>query len=235
MRSLSPSTAAACSKPAASRTFWVPWSGRITATTASRTSGSSPIAVRVATQSAGRLKVGMPMVTAARPRPGCVGVPAASTSVRSPVDGGEVEPVPAAVLERPQVQLHVDGVLAGPFQHHAADEDRGAVGLGAVDVDAAGAAQLQVQPHRGEGAPVAPVARGERVEVGRERHLALLRHTADVRESTRSRRPVVAMPASGTSLRGGSRAGRARWRAGCRCARRRTARGPPWVRPRGAG
>jgi len=38
------------------------------------------------------------------------------------------------------------------------------------------AAQPEVQAHDRERAPVPPVARGERVEVGRERHLALLRN-----------------------------------------------------------
>ena len=72
---------------------------------------------------------------------GLVGVPAALDEREVAVVGGEVEPVPAAVLERPQVQLQVDGVLARALQHHAAHEDRGAVGLGAVDVDPARAAQ----------------------------------------------------------------------------------------------
>ena len=67
IRSLSPSAAAASSNPGWSRTLDVPWSGMITAVSESRTSGSSPRACRVATQSVGRLKVGMPTAIAARP------------------------------------------------------------------------------------------------------------------------------------------------------------------------
>ena len=67
IRRRSPSTACACPKPSWSRTLFMPWSGITTAVTIERTSSSSPMARRVATQSVGRLKVGMPMVTAARP------------------------------------------------------------------------------------------------------------------------------------------------------------------------
>ena len=45
----------------------MPWSGITTAVTIDLTRSSEPIAVKVATQSVGRLKVGIPMVTAARP------------------------------------------------------------------------------------------------------------------------------------------------------------------------
>jgi hypothetical protein len=83
IRSRSPSTAAAVSKPGSSRTFFVPWSGRITAVTAASTSGSSPIAVSVATQSSGRLNVGMPMVTAARPAPSSAAYQPPACRVRS--------------------------------------------------------------------------------------------------------------------------------------------------------
>ncbi len=67
IRSRSPSSAAASSYPSCSRTFDVPWSGMTTAVSTSRTSGSSPRARSVSTQSEGRLKVGIPTVTAARP------------------------------------------------------------------------------------------------------------------------------------------------------------------------
>ena len=144
IRSLSPSAAAAASNPGSSRTLRVPWSAMITAVTAASTSGSSPIAVSVATQSAGRLNVGMPIVTAARRAPRWR-VPAALVQDQRVAVGGEVEPEPAAVLERAQVERDVDLVHAAAAEHHAALVDLRAVGLGAVDVDAAGALQRQPQ------------------------------------------------------------------------------------------
>ena len=102
------------------------------------------------------------------------GVPAALVQGQRVVVGGEVEPVPAAVLERPQVQRDVHVVHAVGVEHDAALVDPRAVGLGAVDVDAAAALQPQLEVDLGQRRPVPPVAGGEGVEVRPERHLALL-------------------------------------------------------------
>ena len=175
IRSRPPSAASAASKPGSSRTLRVPWSGMITCWTAASTSGSSPIAVRVATQSAGRLNVGIPIVTAAGAGRLDGRVPAALVQGERVVVRGQVEPVPAAVLERPQVERDVDLVHAAGAEHDPALVDLGALGLAAVDVDAAAALQAQLQPDLGERRPVPPVAGREGVEVRPERHLALLR------------------------------------------------------------
>ena len=86
--------------------------------------------------------------------------------------GGDVEPDPATVLERRQFDLELDrGIAVGKFLAFHVNS-RG-VGLGAVDVDAAVSGQFESQDHRFQDGPAAPVAGGERVEVGGERDLGL--------------------------------------------------------------
>ena len=60
-RSRSPSAPLAAAKPAASRTFLVPWSATMTLLISPATTGSSASALRAPTQSSGRLNVQMPM------------------------------------------------------------------------------------------------------------------------------------------------------------------------------
>ena len=62
-----PSAAAAASNPGWSLAFLVPWSDTITALITLSTKGSDVSAARALTQSDGRLKVGMPTATLARP------------------------------------------------------------------------------------------------------------------------------------------------------------------------
>ncbi len=107
---------------------------------------------------------------AAGPRRGDGRVPPGGVDAHVVV-GGDVEPDPSAVLERPQVDLELEGVRA--VGGGAVDVDAGAVGLRAVDVDPAFAGQFHPQHDGGEHAPPTPVARGERVEVGAEGHLGL--------------------------------------------------------------
>src|SRR4029077_19131186 len=96
----------------------------------------------------------------------------------------DVEPDPATVLERIQTDFEFDGGgtadigssygSAGSTEEWGATHgDPGAGGLGPVDVDAGAAGQLDAQHHRFKRRPATPIARGEGVEVGRERHLGL--------------------------------------------------------------
>src|SRR6185437_7661080 len=89
--------------------------------------------------------------------------------------GGDVEPDPAAVLERLQAHFDLEHRLrvAGAGELPALDEDASAGGLGPIDVDAPGAAQFDAQHHRLADRPAPPVAGRERVEIRRERSLGL--------------------------------------------------------------
>ena len=90
---------------------------------------------------------------------------------------GEVEPDPAAVLERTEVADELDrghavGV-AGAAHDVAGDRDTRAVDLGAVEIHPPRAADGQAQDDGVQHGPPAPVRGGERVEVGGERDLAV--------------------------------------------------------------
>src|SRR5699024_863722 len=77
-------------------------------------------------------------------RPRCEGcVPTGLHDLRVGFSG-EVEPDPAAVLERRQRDLEFHGVV---LDHRAVDADAGAVDLGAVEVHAGLAGDLQFQDH----------------------------------------------------------------------------------------
>ena len=85
----------------------MPWSGTITAPITSSTNGSEVSARSALTQSVGRLKVGIPTATLATPGAGSVAIPAGAAA-RSTFDvGGDVEPDPAAVLERIETDLEL--------------------------------------------------------------------------------------------------------------------------------
>ena len=105
-------------------------------------------------------------------------VPAAAAQLGVGV-GGDVEPDPAAVLERAEIDLELQTRRRGPIcspdtpEFLALHVDPGAVGLGAVHVDAAVAGEFQLQHHRVQHRPAPPVAGRKAVEVGAERHLGL--------------------------------------------------------------
>ena len=97
------------------------------------------------------------------------------------VAGDDVVPVPAAVDERRQRQVEVEGLAGVPtstaVDGRGVDALRAAVGHGLVDRHAgAPAGDRDRQPHLADDAPAAPVGRGEAVEVRAERHLAALLH-----------------------------------------------------------
>ncbi len=87
---------------------------------------------------------------------------------------GEVEPVPATVLERSQVEFELE-VAVRPGGGRPGHMDDAAVSLGAVDVHPSPAGHTQAQHHRVEHGPPTPVAGREGVEVGGERHLVAVR------------------------------------------------------------
>ena len=126
-------------------------------------------------QSAGRLNVGMPTATLAVPGAGSVAYQPPLSRLTVGV-GGDVEPDPAAVLERLERHLDLDDgrLIVGADELAALHEDPRPGGLGPVDVDAPGSGQLDPQHHRLADRPAAPVAGRERIEVRRERHLGLL-------------------------------------------------------------
>ncbi len=72
MDNRSPRPAAAAGKSGCSRTLRVPWSGTITAPITLSTNGSAVRSASALTQSAGRLKVGMPTAMLAVPGAGSV-------------------------------------------------------------------------------------------------------------------------------------------------------------------
>ena len=81
--SRSPRAAAASAKPGWSLALSVPWSVTITAPITLSTRGSEVRAFSALTQSAGRLKVGMPTATSARPGAGTEAYQAALCTVVS--------------------------------------------------------------------------------------------------------------------------------------------------------
>ena len=174
IRSRLPSAAAAAANPGWSRTLLVPWSGTITC--ADGLDHQRVFPDRGEGRDAVRGPVERRHPDRHRRRARCLDrrVPAALVQGERVVVGGDVEPDPAAVLERPQVELDVHLVHAAGAEHDPALVDPRALGLAAVDVDAAAALEPQLHRPR-ERRPAPPVAGGERVEVRPERHLALLR------------------------------------------------------------
>ena len=134
-------------------------------------------AASAATASVGRLNVGMPTVTRLVSSSGwCLDrrIPSGGDDFGVGV-GGEVEPDPAAVLERAEVDFEFDAAAAGFVDRNqfAADTDARTVELGAVQVDPAGADHLHAQHHRLQDRPPSPVGGGEGVEVRLEADLRI--------------------------------------------------------------
>ena len=170
---------ASCASPnrSCSRILRLPWSATNTLPITSSTAGSSPSAISDATQSSSRLNVVMPTATF------CLGSGSSASHTASATSsvvvlGEHVEPDPAAVLERREVDAELERPPGLPGVHRLAGRRGRCRRWAWTGTPRPGPPPRTPQAQRDvlDAGPALPVAGREGVEVRRERHPRRRRH-----------------------------------------------------------